>query len=371
MAFNGTFSKLSIPERQALLDSGERRRFADGDVIIRQGTLIDGIFVVTAGEVRVEHGFRVVRKAVVKQADGSQQDQTINGRLSVEVTRLGRGAIFGEMSFVDESPTSASVAAVGEVETSYIPKERVREKLERDSGFAQRFFHSLAAILSKRLREANQRARGGRPTPAAARSAAASEMGLALPDESARDELPPLPPQTSMPSVEEARMVANTAPASGLAPAAKRVAARVVRKAAPATQPAQPAQPVRRPAAQPAQSAPAAAARVVRRPAAQPAQPAQPVRRPAAQPAQPAQPVRRPAAQPARPAQPGQPASAAAAKVVRRPAAQPAQPAQPTPTAAARVIRRPAAPPAATPPKRPAQPASGPAPRPSPTRPRQ
>ena len=179
MAFNGTFSKLTIAERQRLLDSGEPRNFGPGDLIIRQGTRLDGIFVIMDGEVRVEHGFRVIRKAVVNQTDGTRTVKEIPGRLSVEVTRLGRGAIFGEMSFVDDSPTSASVSAIETVKTVFINGESVRARLAADAGFAKRFYHSLASVLAKRLREANKRARGGRPNSVdAARQAAASEMGV-------------------------------------------------------------------------------------------------------------------------------------------------------------------------------------------------
>ncbi|MBT3358944.1 MAG: cyclic nucleotide-binding domain-containing protein [Rhodospirillales bacterium] len=163
MAFNGTFSILSIEERQALLDSGTTRRFKDGQLIIQQGIVLQGIFVVTKGEVRVEHGVRVIKKVKVKGKDGKTKAKRIPGRLSVEVTRLGRGAIFGEMSFVDDAPTSASVAAVGNVETVFIDAAQMNEKLNEKSGFGKRFYHSLAIELSKRLREANKRSRGGQP----------------------------------------------------------------------------------------------------------------------------------------------------------------------------------------------------------------
>jgi len=182
MAFNGTFSKLTIAERQRLLDSGEPRNFGAGDLIIRQGTQLNGIYVVIDGEVRVEHSFKVVRKAVVNQADGARKVKEVPGRLSVEVTRLRRGAIFGEMSFVDNSLTSASVSAVGAVKTVFINGESVRARLAADAGFAKRFYHSLASLLARRLREANKRVRGGRPSSVeAAREAAAAEMGISPP----------------------------------------------------------------------------------------------------------------------------------------------------------------------------------------------
>lgn len=163
MAFDAMFRKLSLPERQALLDSGTALRVRPGEVIVRQGERLNGIYVVLRGEVRVEHGIKMVRQTVVKQADGREAVKEIPGRLSVEVSRLGSGAIFGEMSFVEDEPTSATVSAVGEVEVVFIDGRTVRAKLEADPAFAARFYHSLAIVMSGRLREANKHARGVRP----------------------------------------------------------------------------------------------------------------------------------------------------------------------------------------------------------------
>ena len=173
MAFNTTFSKLSRVERQSLVDTGERRRFKPGQVIIKQGTQLKGVYVIIDGEVRVEHGFNVMRNAKVKGPDGKERVERVPGRLSVEVTRLGRGAIFGEMSFIDDALTSASVSAIDEVATVFIDAGTVHGMLDKDPGFAARFYHSLAIVLSKRLREANKRARGGkRPASSTAKPAA-------------------------------------------------------------------------------------------------------------------------------------------------------------------------------------------------------
>jgi len=184
MAFNSTFRKLSLPERQSLLDAGERLMFKPGDVIVHQGERLNGIYVVFRGEVRIEHGIQVVRQTVIKRKDGRDSVKEIPGRLSVEVTRLGRGAIFGEMSFVDDSPTSASVCAAGEVEVVFIDGGKVRSKLDEDMAFAARFYHSLAIVLSGRLREANRQARGNRPraAPQAIRADGDQAMASEAPD---------------------------------------------------------------------------------------------------------------------------------------------------------------------------------------------
>ncbi len=170
MAFDTTVRKLSLAERRALLDLGISVHAKPGDVIIHQGSRLNGIYVVLKGEVRVEHGIQVVRQTVVKRPNGTDAVRKMPGRLSVEVTRLGRGALFGEMSFVDDEPTSATVTAVSEVEAVFIEGGKVRDKLESDPALAARFYHSLAIVLSGRLREANKQARGIRPrSPAAPR----------------------------------------------------------------------------------------------------------------------------------------------------------------------------------------------------------
>jgi len=163
MIFDTTFGKLVPVERQGLLDLGIPVRAKPGDIIVRQGVRLSGIYVVLKGEVRVEHGIQVVRQAVVKRPSGRDAVKEMPGRLSVEVTRLGRGAIFGEMSFVDDAPTSATVTAISEVEAVFIDGGKVHRRLEGDPAFAARFYHSLAIVLSGRLREANKQARGIRP----------------------------------------------------------------------------------------------------------------------------------------------------------------------------------------------------------------
>jgi CRP-like cAMP-binding protein len=169
MVFDATFRKLSLSERKALLDLGIPVHAKPGEVIIHQGARLNGIYVVLKGEVRVEHGIQVVRQTVVKQPNGTDAVKEMPGRLSVEVTRLGRGAIFGEMSFVDDDPTSATVTAVSEVEAVFIEGGKVHDQLDADPSLAARFYHSLAIVLSGRLREANKQARGIRPRGPAVR----------------------------------------------------------------------------------------------------------------------------------------------------------------------------------------------------------
>ena len=76
---------------QALCDGNEYLDLAEGEVLINEGDAGDAAYCVVTGEVLVwkvgEFG-------------------------PIELARLGPGAIFGEMSMVDEKPRSASVRAL-------------------------------------------------------------------------------------------------------------------------------------------------------------------------------------------------------------------------------------------------------------------
>ena len=131
------FEGLEIPERVAMLESSERRECQDGDLVIEEDARNDAIFAILDGEVKVVLG---------------------EGDNAVEVARLGVGAIFGEMSFLSHTTASASVIAMGEVELICVSHEHVSSMVDRDPGFAGRFYRSLACTLAERLRLANQRA---------------------------------------------------------------------------------------------------------------------------------------------------------------------------------------------------------------------
>jgi CRP-like cAMP-binding protein len=108
--------------------AGVRRRLTTGTPLIHEGKPVASIFIVLEGEV------------LVTNAAGTTN------------VRLGSGEIVGEMSFVDASPPSATVAALGDVVVLQIPREHLEERLRQDTGFAARFYRAVAIFLSDRLR---------------------------------------------------------------------------------------------------------------------------------------------------------------------------------------------------------------------------
>ena len=130
------FEGLRIPERVAMLESAKQKKFDDGQTIIQEDTRNDTIFAIVEGEVSVVIG---------------------SGENANEVARLSAGAIFGEMSFLAHTTTSASIIAAGNVELICVSHQTIAGMIEKDPEFAGRFYRSLACTLAERLRRANQR----------------------------------------------------------------------------------------------------------------------------------------------------------------------------------------------------------------------
>ncbi|MFT5175575.1 MAG: CRP-like cAMP-binding protein, partial [Gammaproteobacteria bacterium] len=114
-----------------LLNAALQRRYADGETIVREGERAQSLFILRSGTARVERS---------------------HGEFSVEISLLNKGEIFGEMGFVEEFAASASVIAAGDCEVDLLREEIVQGAMNLDPGFAGRFFHSIAYILSRRLR---------------------------------------------------------------------------------------------------------------------------------------------------------------------------------------------------------------------------
>jgi CRP-like cAMP-binding protein len=69
------------------------------------------------------------------------------------IARLGPGQLVGDMSFLSGEAASASVVAVEDSRVLALPRTVLEEKLAADTGFAARFYRSLALVISRRLRD--------------------------------------------------------------------------------------------------------------------------------------------------------------------------------------------------------------------------
>ena len=124
--------KLSANDWVLLRTKAVRCTYRLGDEIIREGDLLDSLYIIRRGEASVELAGTGSRTIVaVLQADD----------------------ICGEMAFLEQTRASAAVIARDtEVEVEKIPTVELREILRLFPGFAARFYLSLALILSHRLK---------------------------------------------------------------------------------------------------------------------------------------------------------------------------------------------------------------------------
>lgn len=160
MEMDGSFSKLKAAERDALLAAGERRRYAVGEAVLRQGgERAEMIYVVAEGALRIERQLRV-RASYRMDASGNPLRTTGEGeaqeRTRLVLQRLGRGSIFGEMSFLVAAQGTTDIIAEEDSEVVHIPRAAVQALMDEDVTFAGRFYHSLAVTLTRRIRQTNK-----------------------------------------------------------------------------------------------------------------------------------------------------------------------------------------------------------------------
>ncbi|HEY9668511.1 MAG TPA: cyclic nucleotide-binding domain-containing protein [Coleofasciculaceae cyanobacterium] len=113
-----------------MVATGRREEIPAGTVLIEEGKAIDTLLIVLDGTLSVS----------VSALEGKT------------IARLTSGAVVGEMSFADARPPSATVQAVENSLVLSIPRASLVEKLQKDEGFASRFYRAIAIFLSTRLR---------------------------------------------------------------------------------------------------------------------------------------------------------------------------------------------------------------------------
>jgi CRP-like cAMP-binding protein len=126
------FEDMPLSEMKAFYNICSERTFQEGEVLIEQGRPGMALFVVRSGQVSI------------LRVEGSQVK---------EVASLGEGDHVGEMSLVDESPTSARVVAKGAVVAFEVSRDHFLRFLQANDKFAVRVLRVFVRTLCQRLRE--------------------------------------------------------------------------------------------------------------------------------------------------------------------------------------------------------------------------
>jgi CRP-like cAMP-binding protein len=131
----GVFSGLPPESWRDLLSYMEVKRFRPGDVLIKQGAIDRGMYLVRKGRLAV----------LVAEQEGGR------------VRRIGTieaGSVVGEQALLDGKPRSATITALGECELLRLSFESFGEIHAKRPELAGLFLFQLARVISLRFRRA-------------------------------------------------------------------------------------------------------------------------------------------------------------------------------------------------------------------------
>jgi CRP/FNR family cyclic AMP-dependent transcriptional regulator len=129
------FRGLSFDETRMVARISELVEKRDGDTIIEENAIGEGLYLIVSGAARVLH-----------------EEKTIS--------ELGEGELFGEMSLIDDVLTSARVVAVGDSRLLKIAKLDLDRLMKEEDRLATKIYRSFCMVLADRLRKADRMMRG-------------------------------------------------------------------------------------------------------------------------------------------------------------------------------------------------------------------
>ena len=125
------FQDMTPGERQSVLGRLEAETYGRGETILREGKSTQILWVIVGGRCEV----------VKARKNGGDQQLAV----------LEAGAVFGEMSFFNPAPHSASVRTLTEVEVARLSRESFEGLFASGCSAAFRLTANTARILAERL----------------------------------------------------------------------------------------------------------------------------------------------------------------------------------------------------------------------------
>jgi CRP/FNR family transcriptional regulator, cyclic AMP receptor protein len=127
------FSTLAEDELAQVAEVALPTRFAEGEVVFREGDASNTCYVIRSGHAC----------AIREHPDGR----------AITLARFGPGDIFGELAMLDDERRSATIKALDDVEALAILSSDMRRLLREHPGISVK----LISALGRRLRETNER----------------------------------------------------------------------------------------------------------------------------------------------------------------------------------------------------------------------
>lgn len=138
-----------------MLTSVERLLFVRGVPIFQE---LRDDFLVRLASVMDELSFPASHNIFTEGQEGRSLYIVVSGRVSVhigsrELTQMGTGACFGEMSLFDAEPRSASVTTLDPCDCLMLTQMQLYDAIDETPGIAI----NIIRMLSRRVRQLNQR----------------------------------------------------------------------------------------------------------------------------------------------------------------------------------------------------------------------
>lgn len=116
-------------------------RVKPGQQLVKEGTPPLGLFIIRQGSVLVQ--------------------RNVNS-YSITAATLGPDDMFGETAFISPQPrpATASVIAADDTDVIVLTPQRLQPLFDENPGLFARFFHSIALVMSRRLRAFNEQTSG-------------------------------------------------------------------------------------------------------------------------------------------------------------------------------------------------------------------
>ncbi len=129
------FAGFDDDEIDAFVDAADRNSVPEDHVFFGMGNLNSSLFIICTGSVKIDRL-------------GTADD--------IPLATLGAGQTFGEMSFMDDSQTTAAVTATVPTEVLEISRESVDRLLDEKPDMGVKLWRNFALDLKQRLAKTNE-----------------------------------------------------------------------------------------------------------------------------------------------------------------------------------------------------------------------
>jgi CRP/FNR family transcriptional regulator, cyclic AMP receptor protein len=142
------FMSLSAKEIDKVLEIAREVKFAEDDIIMKEGDFGDTLYIIRKGTVEV---------AKCLTMEGMEDDDRAMQKNKV-FTRLDESqhAVFGEIALLEDTKRTATIRAITDCIFYEIRKDDFLRLAEDDNQLGYRILLNLARIVSARLRKADE-----------------------------------------------------------------------------------------------------------------------------------------------------------------------------------------------------------------------